>query len=140
MGEVWRARHHRQGVEVAVKVITAKAARRFGFLEAFRNEVQAVARLSHPNIVAVLDFGEISAAEAEASEGMLVEASPYMVMELANRLALDPAAAFTWSQLREVLRALLLGLGHACPWGHPSRCQTRQRAGGGRGRRRPQAH
>ncbi|MBL3670494.1 serine/threonine protein kinase [Streptomyces sp. M2CJ-2] len=57
MGEVWRARDEVLGRPVAVKLLLAggidpSAAARF------RQEAQTTARLSHPNIVAIYDFGQ----------------------------------------------------------------------------------
>jgi serine/threonine-protein kinase len=58
-GEVWSARPRGDGRRVAVKVMTAYRARDPDFVTAFRNEVRAVARLDHPNIVRVFDYGTI---------------------------------------------------------------------------------
>ncbi len=44
--------------EVAIKVIPNDAEDRVGFIRRFEREVQAVAKLDHPNIVAVFDRGE----------------------------------------------------------------------------------
>jgi hypothetical protein len=59
MGAVYEAHDLRLEREVAVKVMLGGA---FGYesaLRRFRREAQAVARLDHPNIVAVHDFGEL---------------------------------------------------------------------------------
>jgi len=60
-GVVWRARDERLGREVALKVLPDALARDREALERFEREAQAVAALSHPNIVtvyAVEDAGE----------------------------------------------------------------------------------
>ncbi len=58
MGQVYRARDPRLEREVAVKVLTDALAKEPGYLERFRREARAVAKLNHPNIVQVYDFGE----------------------------------------------------------------------------------
>jgi Tol biopolymer transport system component len=58
MGEVYRARDTRLAREVAIKVLPARLAGDAKALGRFRREAQAVAALSHPNILAIHDFGE----------------------------------------------------------------------------------
>lgn len=55
MGTVFRAVHTRTGQEVALKTLQRV---REGLSRGLRREVQALARLSHPGIVRVLDEGE----------------------------------------------------------------------------------
>ena len=58
MGEVYRARDTRLGREVAVKVLPERSRRQTPRRCArFEREAQAVAALSHPNILAIHDFG-----------------------------------------------------------------------------------
>ena len=57
MGCVFRARHRRLDREVALKLLPEKLARDPLFAERFTREARALARLNHPNIVAVYDFG-----------------------------------------------------------------------------------
>src|SRR5260370_9958827 len=103
MGEVCRARDQVLGRTVAVKVLPQELAARPGFVERFRAEAQAAARLSHPNAVQVHDWG--------SSDG-----SYFMVMEyvrgrtlrevLAARGRLQPAqAAAVLGQLAAALEA-----------------------------------
>ena len=58
MGEVYRARDTRLGREVAVKVLPERLAGDPNALSRFEREARAVAALSHPNILAIHDFGE----------------------------------------------------------------------------------
>jgi serine/threonine protein kinase len=58
MGTVYRALDRKAGREVAVKFISPAIAQDEVFLNRFRREVKAVARLHHPHIVPVLDYGE----------------------------------------------------------------------------------
>ena len=116
MGEVWRGRHIRQGVPVAIKVMTAEATRREDYLLDFRNEVRSVARLDHPGIVLVFDHGEVDKDAQDATKGRLVAGSPYLAMELASgglRDLMRRQSAFPWSLLRSILLAVLDALGHA---------------------------
>ena len=55
---VYRAQNLELMREVAIKVIFNDAEDRVGFVRRFEREVQAIAQLDHPNIVAVYDRGE----------------------------------------------------------------------------------
>jgi serine/threonine protein kinase/tetratricopeptide (TPR) repeat protein len=57
MGEVYRAKDTRLGREVAVKVLPKFSADSQEALARFEREARAVAALSHPNIMAIHDFG-----------------------------------------------------------------------------------
>ncbi|WP_205327720.1 Stk1 family PASTA domain-containing Ser/Thr kinase [Glycomyces sp. YM15] len=67
MADVYEARDERLDRTVAVKIITNAAVAGFD-VKAFANEAKTIARLSHPNVVAVFDQG--------VHEGL-----PYVVME-----------------------------------------------------------
>ena len=58
MAEVYRAHDPRLDREVAIKVLPLDLAKQPGFLERFRREARVVARLDHPNIMPIYDFGE----------------------------------------------------------------------------------
>jgi eukaryotic-like serine/threonine-protein kinase len=57
MGEVYRARDTRLARDVALKVLPTQVAQDKEALARFEREAQAVAALSHPNILAIFDFG-----------------------------------------------------------------------------------
>ena len=57
MGEVYRARDRRLDRDVAVKVLPEVVASEAGALARFEREAKAIATLSHPNILAIHDFG-----------------------------------------------------------------------------------
>jgi eukaryotic-like serine/threonine-protein kinase len=78
MGEVYRARDAKLNREVAIKVVPAALASDPAALGRFHAEAQAVAALSHPNILAIFDFG----VEGE---------TPYAVMELLKGQSLREA-------------------------------------------------
>jgi hypothetical protein len=98
MADVWRAQDLVLGREVAVKTLLDGVEHWQG---AARQEARAAARLTHPNITAVHDFGEAP------------EAGPYLVMELltgqtlAHRLDSGPIA---WPQARQILAQITSAL------------------------------
>ncbi|MFI5166474.1 MAG: protein kinase [Thermoanaerobaculales bacterium] len=57
MGEVYRARDAKLGRDVAIKVLPSELANNPDALARFEREARAVAQLSHPNILAIFDFG-----------------------------------------------------------------------------------
>jgi len=77
MGTVYRALQHSVGREVAIKVIEPKLARVKDVTKRFLREMQLSSRLSQPNTVTVLDFGQ-------TDDGLL-----YLVMELLVGQSLD---------------------------------------------------
>lgn len=58
MGAVYQARQPALERWVALKVLLLETANKAGFAERFSREAQALARLNHPNIVAVHEFGQ----------------------------------------------------------------------------------
>lgn len=75
MAVVYRARCHRLNRYVAVKILKEELSRDEDFRRRFHAESQAVAMLSHPNIVAVYDVNHANDAD-------------YIVMELIDGLTL----------------------------------------------------
>src|SRR5688572_25943121 len=73
MGEVYKARDTRLQRLVAIKVVPASIANDAAALAHFEREAQAVASLSHPNILALHDIGREPGSDAGIS---------YAVMEL----------------------------------------------------------
>ncbi len=60
MGDVYRARDHKLDRDVALKVLAPDMANDPVALARFEREAKAVATLSHPNILAIFDFGRIN--------------------------------------------------------------------------------
>jgi serine/threonine-protein kinase len=58
MSDVFRARDNQLDRRVAIKILHGRYAGDPEYLERFRSEARAVARLSHPNIVTVIDRGD----------------------------------------------------------------------------------
>jgi predicted Ser/Thr protein kinase len=61
MGAVYKARQPALDRFVALKILPLQAAPGVDFAERFNREARALAKLSHPNIVAVYDFGQAGA-------------------------------------------------------------------------------
>jgi serine/threonine protein kinase len=80
MGEVYRARDTRLNRDVAIKIIPETLAADPVALGRFHTEAQAVAALSHPNILSIFDFG-------------IDRGTPYAVMELLEGRTLREALA-----------------------------------------------
>ncbi|MBX7267135.1 serine/threonine protein kinase [Micromonospora sp. Llam7] len=90
MSEVWRADDEVLGRSVAVKILAGTSAVDPQLRATIRREARAAARLAHPHVTQVYDYGE-----AALAGGTVV---PYLVMELvdgqnlADRLADGPLA------------------------------------------------
>ena len=59
MGAVYKARQPRLDRVVALKILSPERQHDPHFAERFEREARTLARLNHPNIVAVYDFGEV---------------------------------------------------------------------------------
>jgi predicted Ser/Thr protein kinase len=75
MGAVYKARQPGLDRIVALKILPPQTAAGSGFIERFNREARALAKLSHPNIVAVHEFGQVN--------GL-----PYFIMEFVDGLNL----------------------------------------------------
>lgn len=103
MGEVYRARDTKLDREVAVKVLSENLARDPAALARFEREAKAVAALSHPNILAVHDFGQsdgttyavMELLEGESLRQRLAEGPlpQKKAVDIAREIALGVAAA-----------------------------------------------
>ncbi|MEC5126639.1 serine/threonine-protein kinase [Verrucomicrobiales bacterium BCK34] len=80
MGAVYRARQPRLDRTVALKVLTCPPEMHEGFALRFEREAQVLARLNHPNIVTIFDFGEIDRSDDDGSHGNLF----YFLMEFVD--------------------------------------------------------
>src|SRR5687768_3902072 len=76
MAEVWRARDQRLSRDVAVKLLSGGAVRDESNRRRIAREARALAASTHPNIVAVYDYGEDDSTGADVH--------PFLVMELVD--------------------------------------------------------
>ncbi len=81
MSVVWRAYDEVLSRQVAVKVLAAKLVEDPESRKMIRAEAQAAARLSHPHVTGVYDYGESTAADGSPV--------PYVVMELVDGPTLE---------------------------------------------------
>ena len=103
MGAVYKARQRSLDRDVAIKILPRELGEDPEFHQSFETEAKAMARLNHPNLIGVYDFGAV--------EGM-----PYIVMEYVNgkslfhsayNIAIDPIQAVT------IVKGICDGLAHA---------------------------
>lgn len=103
MAMVYRAQDHRLNRSVAVKILKSELAEDEEFRRRFRDESQAVAMLSHPNIVSVYD---VSRGETE-----------YIVMELIDGITLkqymERRGKLNWREALHFITQIMRGLSHA---------------------------
>lgn len=105
MAEVYRALNPDLGQDVAIKVLHPHVVESADALTRFRQEAQAVAGLSHPNIIRVFDF---------STQGR----THYMVMELITGKGLDAVLAaypegLPESEALKIFRQIAEAVGHA---------------------------
>lgn len=101
MADVYRAHDPHLGRDVAVKVLADRYAADPAFVERFRREASAAARLNHPNIVQVFDRGE-----AEGTYYIVMEylIGPDLKTVIRDRGPLPPLEAIDNTQ--QILAAL----------------------------------
>lgn len=104
MGAVYEATDLRLGRRIAVKIMLGRIFGDTAALRRFEREARAVARLNHPNIVAVYDYGGIGAEGAY----LVMELVPGIPLrgELTRLGLLTPALAADWfSQILDGVKA-----------------------------------
>jgi serine/threonine-protein kinase len=77
MGSVWEAVHVQNGRSVAVKLISGPEVLAGELRSRLLREAQACQRIQHPNVVSVIDVGELD------------DGAPFLVMQLLNGETLD---------------------------------------------------
>jgi hypothetical protein len=76
MGAVYHAKDETLGRAVAIKVMQSSVGEDSDFVETFKREAQAAAKLNHPNVAQIYSFGQ-------------EKGQPYIVMELVPGSGLD---------------------------------------------------
>lgn len=105
MAVVYKAKCHRLNRLVAVKILKADLAEDAEIRRRFRDESQAVAMLSHPNIMAVYDVSKAMGSE-------------YIVMELIDGITLKQymyrkGEPLNWKEALHFITQIVKALGHA---------------------------
>ncbi len=137
MSEVWRADDEVLGRSVAVKVLAGTFAVDPDLRATLRREARAAARLAHPHVTQVYDYGE-----AALTDGSVV---PYLVMELvdgrnlADRLTDGP---LPWRPALRMAAEVASALGQRCQGARLRYRRTRRGAHArwATGRRRPDGY
>ncbi len=105
MGDVYLARHHWLDRQFAIKVLRPPLGVNPKMRKRFASEAECSGRLSHPNLVSVVDFGE-------TPDGLL-----YLVMEFISGCPLTQVIAaeapLPQSRVIGLLRQICQGLAHA---------------------------
>jgi serine/threonine protein kinase len=103
MGAVYRAVQKSLDRGVAIKILPQEFSRDESFCAIFESEAKAMARLNHPNLIGVYDFGEVA--------GMLYIIMEYVpgqsLFHAANGAAVDPASVI------HLVSGICSGLAHA---------------------------
>jgi serine/threonine protein kinase len=104
MGVVYRARDLNMGRVVALKMLSAELGGEDELHLRFQREAEAIGRLSHPNIVAVFDMGQV--------EGRL-----YMAMEILDgedlRHLIEKQVSLSLADRVHILAEICAGVGYA---------------------------
>ena len=105
MGVVYRGEHSLLGRKAAIKVLRTELSRRADIVARFFNEARATSQVSHPSIVACLDFGHDRGGSA------------YIVMELLEgenlRDRLDQVGQIPWARAVTITRQVASALAAA---------------------------
>lgn len=103
MGTVYRVEHLGIGREMALKVLHAEMGHSPALRERFSREARSTARLEHPGIVQVTDFGRTHTG------------APYMVMELirGRQLSQLSASEVSFDRAIGIMQQVLRALEHA---------------------------
>ena len=104
MAVVYKGRDHRLNRLVAVKILKEELAQDAEFRRRFHDESQAVAMLSHPNIMAVYDVSHSTELD-------------YIVMELIDGITLkqymEKRGQLNWRESLHFITQIMRGLSHA---------------------------
>ena len=111
MATVWQARDDVLARPVAIKVLHPHLSQDEGFLERFRREALAAARLTHPNIVSIYDTGTEEAPDDEPD-------LQYIVMEHCSRGTLEDLLRSEGAQSPERVASIGISICEALAYAH----------------------
>jgi eukaryotic-like serine/threonine-protein kinase len=104
MGKVYEAVHETMGRSIAIKVVSTKFTEDKNNTVRFYQEIRALAKLNHPNIVIIFDAGRVNRRH-------------YFAMELLSGLSLkafvDSKTFLEEKEALQIVRATAKALGHA---------------------------
>ncbi len=103
MGAVYRAKQKSLDRDVAIKILPREFGADQQFRENFEAEAKAMAKLNHPNLMAVYDFGDVNGMLFIAMEFVKGKALYYS----AHRKQIDPITAF------KMISRIAKGVAHA---------------------------
>lgn len=103
MGAVYKARQKSLERDVAIKILPREFGEDEDFRRRFEDEAKAMAKLNHPNLISVYDYGE-------------VDHMPYIVMEFVDGKSLHHSAhgkAIDQKEAARLVAGICEGLAHA---------------------------
>ena len=103
MGAVYKAHQKSLERDVAIKILPREFGEDEEFRKRFEDEAKAMAKLNHPNLISVYDFGE-------------VDHMPYIVMEFVDGKSLHYSAhgkAIEQNEVARLVTGICEGLAHA---------------------------
>ena len=110
MGRVYKATQLSLDRLVAIKILSKQYSNNAAFIERFRREAVSLAKLSHPNIVAVYDVGESEGSHYFSMEYMpngtiaqQISHGRKLPLERALRLMIDVARGLTFAEEKGVV-------------------------------------
>lgn len=114
MGVVYRAVHRHTGTPAAVKLMTWTRSSNPEYRKRFEDEVRSAARLSHPGIIDIYDYGDLSDWSVNSEKTGLPPSGPFVVMELARHGGLHQRNSQPhWPVCRGIIAGVLDSLAHA---------------------------
>lgn len=108
MGSVFKAQHAKSGQDVAVKVIAIQVSDDMRFRRRFDAEIKTLQRLSHPNIVKLIGYGE--------EDGLLFYSMEYVPGETLQAMILRDKK-LPWMKAIQIAIQICSALKHAHDFG-----------------------
>ena len=111
MATVWRVSHPRHNTPLALKVISFHSTEKNTQNNSLDQELLTLARLDHPNVIRLLDFGRINSEDAEKYN--FPENGSWLVFEyVKGHTIIQQTKEKNWSFIRRIILQLLEALAH----------------------------